>query len=785
MTLTDAAGFGLDVSSGKGFYIAGNSGADFVTVDLGGNVSAQDRAIEINQYGMGAISVTTGGQITSDDQEGIFVYTLSGTAGGVSITSNGGIMANMEGIEVDHDGIGAVSVMTGGTITSTAAEGIVVSTASATTGIVEITASGSITAQEDGIEVDHDGTGVLTITTGGIINSTAEMGVNVSSAGDTILNIGADVSTSASDKVGISITNTSSNSAHAVTLGINNATISSGGSTAIQLTTAVIDVRIIMGDGSAVGGDIGGTGVNGDLIVEFTGTADDNSFDIGNLEGSDALEKTGSGTWTLTGAPGANAPFLGSPVAMINEGRLVWGATSNPAFTSTTVADGATLEIPSTQTWAGSLALSGVLDITGNDTNLTLDTLTSSGGSVDIDVDFSNGDGDLGTPRLNITTVDGEPITVNVMAMGGFPEIPEDDEDEIITIGNLISATTAEDGDFVVGRALNEGFEFDLVYDATNSRWDIIAQATGRTIEDALFETLPAALSQLASLESYHVRLAGRQHADNMAVWGKIMGASSEFEPNSTSLATYDIENAEVEFGASFPLGINNPDIDGNFKLGANIAFGDASTDVSTSDASGKIATDSVAAGISVSWEDERAYFDGQLQYASFGNVFESDEKLADIDATSFSTSAEVGYALELARLNAAFFGSLPDLTLIPSAQLQWSRIDFKDFVANGIGVELDRGSVITGRVGVAVEKQAQGILMHGRANVIVPLDGEVGVNVGDTPLTSERNDPVLDVGIGAMYEWSDVCAISADISTQQGSEVEGYAAKVGFKYSF
>ena len=105
--------------------------------------------------------------------------------------------------------------------------------------------------------------------------------------------------------------------------------------------------------------------------------------------------------------------------------------------------------------------------------------------------------------------------------------------------------------------------------------------------------------------------------------------------------------------------------------------------------------------------------------------------------------------------------------------------------MANGIGVELDRGSVITGRVGVAVEKQAQGILMHGRANVIVPLDGEVGVNVADTPLTSERNDPVLDVGIGAMYEWSDVCAISADISTQQGSEVEGYAAKVGFKYSF
>ena len=290
---------------------------------------------------------------------------------------------------------------------------------------------------------------------------------------------------------------------------------------------------------------------------------------------------------------------------------------------------------------------------------------------------------------------------------------------------------------------------------------------------------------QLASLESYQARLAGRQYADNMAVWGKITGASSEVEPNSTSLATYDTENAKVEFGMSFPLNINNPDIDGDFVLGANVAFGDTTTDVSVPDAGGKIATDSATVGISVGWEDERAYFDGQIQYASFDNVLEADEKLADIDATSFSASAEVGYAVELAKLNAAFLGNLPDIAVIPSAQLQWSRIDFKDFTANETEVKLDRGSVINGRVGFAVEGQAQGMLLRGRTNVVMPLDGEVGVNVADAPLTSEREDPVFDIGIGAAYEWDGAYAISADISTQQGSEIEGYAAKVGFKYEF
>ena len=782
--------FGLDVSSGKGIAISTVQTTTSVTVDLNNDVSAQLETIEVDQDGTGAVTIVTDADVTSDDEEAISVSTATTTTGTVMVTANGDIMAGKDGINIDQNGTGAVNITTSGTITSTAEEGIFVSTGAATTGDVEIAANGNIMAQEDGIEVDHDGSGALTITTSGVITSTAERGIEVNSlvsSSTVTLNINADVSTSASGKSGIRVTHPSR---ELVTININNATVSSGATTAINLT-AVGGVRVVMGDGAAVGGDVGGTGVNGDLVVELTGTADDNSFDIGNLEGGDALEKTGSGTWTLTGTPGANPSFVSSSTAMISEGRLVWDTTSNPVFASTIIADGATLEIPNAQTWAGSLTLSGVLDITGSNSNLALDTLTGSGGSVDIEVDFSAGDGDLDTPRLSITTVDGDPITVNVMAMGGFPEISEDDEDGAITIGNLISATTAEDGDFIVGRALNRGFDFGLVYDAANNRWDIVAQtggmsiAAGGGIENALFETLPAALAQLASLESYHARLARRQYAGNMSVWGKIRGASSEAEPNSTSLATYDIENAEVEFGMNFPLAISNPDIDGDFTLGANVAFGDATTDVTVSNVGGEIATDSVVVGISVGWEDERAYFDGQLQYASFDNVLEADEKLADIDATAFSASAEVGYAVKLAQLNAAFLGSLPDITLIPSAQLQWSRIDFKDFMANETEVKLDRGSIISGRAGVAIEKQAQGLLLHGRANVIMPLDGEVGVNVADAPVTSEREDPVFDIGIGAAYEWNSAYAISADISTQQGSEIEGYVAKAGFKYEF
>ena len=768
-------------SGARGITITGTAGAlsnTMVTATSG--IEATNEAIRISHYGSGNVGINAA-QLTSAMNEGIFVETRS-TSGNVEITASGDIMAQTEGIEVDQNGIGTVNITTGGTITSTAEEGIFVDAGSATTGDVEITMNGSINSQKGGIRATHNGSGNLLITTSGSVDSTAGTGIyaitGTSASGNVVLDINGDIAGDNSP-VGVAVSNQGSGD---VIVGINAEIVQGSTLNSIDLNGGGTHT-IVFGENAILNGNIDVDGVTGTARLEIGGTGD-RGFDISSIPtivGDINFHKNGDDVLTITGTHASGAGFVNTH---INAGRLVWsGATFQGSDIN--VADRGAFEVTAAAVFSGNLALSGILELTGNDSSLTLDTLTGNGGSVDINVDFSNGDGDLDTPRLNVTNVDGDSIAVNIMAMGGFPEISEGDEDEAITIGNLISATTTEEGDFVVGRALNEGFNFDIVYDAANNRWDLVAQATEGSIEDALFETLPAALAQLAGLESYQARLAGRQYAGNMAVWGKITGASSEVEPNSTSLTTYDVESAEVEFGINFPLAISNPDIDGDFALGASVAFGDATTDVSILNAGGEISTDSAAIGISVGWEDERAYFDGQLQYASFDNVLEADEKLADIDATAFSASAEIGYALDLARLNAAFLGNLPDITLTPSAQLQWSRIDFKDFTANETGVKLDRGSVIDGRVGVAVEKHAQGILLHGRTNVIMPLDGEVGVIIADEPVTSEREDPVLDIGIGAAYEWDDAYAISADVSTQQGSEIEGYAAKVAFKYGF
>ena len=904
LTLRDADDFVLNTGTGNaGIEIATNALSNFVTIDFdaGGEITAGNRAVYLNHQGTGDINIDVAGSINSVFQEGILINTAARSGsidvtagnfttgddaidinhmgtGGVSVTVEGNIVATTtaqgidistttdntggvtvsagniqtadESINIDHQGSGAVMLITAADtrIISTAEEGIILTTGSAVEGVTAILngnigVSASSRAEKSGARIYNNGDGALDIditgdiyakTTGLYAHSDGSvLDINVDSRIDGLTrgiaiandaNEGTDSvvvrlgdNAVVSGFVAISLQSSRPSSETAVYLGGSvMSTDTSGGRTGTAVNfsgTGDFTRRAVIEAGRkpTISGNINSGTTTADAIIELAGAGDDTfnlETDLEPFISFDQLHKTGTGTWTLAGMHPTSKAFN---QINVNQGRFLLDidpepSSETPALNFTgdspmlSISDGATLEINEDIFTAGGVALNlaGNLHLSNTTGGINVLAINADGGSVTVDVDFGQ---ELGFARLSSTSVTtSQSIPVHINLIGTAPDVSaEEDEEEgegEAVIEQFIEIMgSADPGAFIIGDNLARApFIFELRHAAvpgasagtTVNRWSLVAMARPEaSIDEGLYETLPAALAQLASLESYHMRLAGRQYVDNMATWGKITGASSEVEPNSTSLATYDIENAKVEFGISFPLGISNPDIDGDFALGANVAFGDSTTDVSVSGAGGKITTDSVAVGVSVGYEDERAYFEGQLQYTGFDNVLESDEKLADIDATAFSASAEVGYAVKLARLNAAFLGNLPDLTLIPSAQLRWSRIDFKDFTANETEVRLDRGSVIDGRVGVAVEKQTRGMLLHGRTNVIMPLDGEVGVIIADEPVTSEREDPVLDIGIGAAYEWDDAYAISADISTQQGSEIEGYAAKVGFRYEF
>ena len=92
---------------------------------------------------------------------------------------------------------------------------------------------------------------------------------------------------------------------------------------------------------------------------------------------------------------------------------------------------------------------------------------------------------------------------------------------------------------------------------------------------------------------------------------------------------------------------------------------------------------------------------------------------------------------------------------------------------------------MLLGRAGAVAETEWQGMDAHGRVSVLVHLDGEVVTNVAGVKMASEQKNPVFDIGLGGSYSWNDGFTFSAGISTQQGSEVQGYTAHIGIRYAF
>ena len=755
--ITGDATFDLNVSGTEAFELRNGADATTIEIDLSNNndITSDFNAILISSGSTEAVTVTTNGNITSTG-------------------------ANYSAIDISNDG--EVTVTTDGTVMGGYGIRVAASSSADIASDINVTTNGSVTGGAEGMFITQGTSGAVNVMTTGTVTSNNEEAIWVvhHDMGDINITTSNTITTNAADKNAIHANHTSTGN---ITLTVNGSVVGGSSANAVNLSTASGDATIILGTDASFTRGIDVSGVMGTASLEIGGTGD-RSFDIGDLPaitGDVNFNKNGNHALTVTGTHASGAAF---EQTNINEGKLVWGGTVFRT-TSLAIADRATLEITGSSSFTGtSVALSGRLELTGNSSSITVGSLTGNG-AVDIDVDFSNGDMTFSEPRISAQSATGS-ITVNVRSMGDFPEISEEDEDGVITIGNIFQITnTASPDTFVAGRALGGGFRFELVHDDTNANvWSIVAAETGG-IEAALYESLPAALTQLASLESHHQRLQGRQHGSNGGVWAKVSSASNDFEPTSVSLATYEIKNAVAEFGIDVPFRINYPHVPDNFTVGASVAFGDATIDVAFEDDAGEIATESIKAGVSANWEYGGIYADGQLQYATFGNEIGTDMKIADETATAYSAGLEVGYGM-----------GIGSLRVIPSAQLLWTSVDFGTF-ADGAGLQvvLDDGVVLTGRTGIGVEYDWDGvlyagvpsadILLRGHADVLMPLDGKVGTKVGGIEFYSEAEDPVFNIGIGATYAWSDVVAISADLSTRQGGEVEGYAGSTGFKYKF
>jgi hypothetical protein len=374
------------------------------------SIASQDHGIEIRNKGAGTIRVNANGTITSGDV-GVFVENEHGNGSDVIINTVA-VTGDDEGIGADNYGTGVLFIKATGTITGKGDEGIdaenngtdltIITTAvtgnddgvaavNNGSGVLSLSTTGTVTGGDDaiyivnagtdttivtaavsgggdGIIVTHDGSGELNITTSGLVEGGAAnaLRLNRDQAGSFTGTINNNAGWSSTAATAVNMISGFNFTGTINTL----ADIIGGGGTAIDASNTTTDFTINQSDGTITGDILFGTGdiiynitggeVNGDIISAGTGTV---NVDLG----------TGN---TITFNKITNVEDYN-----IQSGTAIQLGDFSTAGTTTTIAQGATLQFNSVINGSGALVSHGNLAFTPGAQLIQTGTVTLENGS--------------------------------------------------------------------------------------------------------------------------------------------------------------------------------------------------------------------------------------------------------------------------------------------------------------------------------------------------------------------------------------------------------------------
>jgi VCBS repeat-containing protein len=378
--ITTSKGDALDFTASGGT----SGGGGNIVLTPTGTLSGANNGIVVTQNGIGAISLTTVGDVTGTAGDGIVLHDGATGAGNITATI-GGSVSGAVGLDVVSHGGGAVTVTNNGHITGTTSFGIHVDQDdSGATGSTHITNAGTVVGADGvaAISVQENATGSATIDNSGTIGPDA---ASVTSTTYAIVETGGAVTINNSGHIdgNISVASATFN---------NNA----GGTWTVSGSGVFGNASSIVnhGDIDLHGASISGTGLS---ITNYT-TID--SWGTASISG--AITNTGTievhnGDLSLFGS------LSGSGSVTVDAGATleVEGSVSQ---TITLAGDGAHLQID-TSTFDGSIAALSKTD--------TIDLSTIKYGLGTSAVYVANADASTGGV-LTVTDADGNHISLNL-----------------------------------------------------------------------------------------------------------------------------------------------------------------------------------------------------------------------------------------------------------------------------------------------------------------------------------------------------------------------------------
>lgn len=766
-----------------------NYGTD-LTIEAA-SVEGEDRGIYARNGGTGALSITATGTVTSQDKSGILAENL-GTGTDLTIET-AAVDGNSFGIFAQNYGSGALSITSTGHVIGREQDGISAFNYYGSTDltIVAVSAEGS----DVGIRASDNSSGALSITATGTVtgNSWGIIGSNSFNGTDLTINVN---SVSGSVAGGIIARNYGTG----ITSIITNGTVTGGGTYAAIVTRTDLGMltnitlnsgaSLTSGSGVAITNDDGdsntivrlGASVAGD--VTLGDGIDDLTFDGGDFsavtlfDGGDDSSFADGFVDRLTFAnSGAFGPVDTS--AMINWEEI---------FLSNSVLD-----------FTGDFTAPEILSLTnGSDLTITGNFIGTDGQllmDVDLETDAAS--------KLTITGTSGGTTTLSVSAGKSGPATGNDitlvtvqgggGASDFMLDGNPIGAYL-----FDLGTNGNDFFLTNASLSPETAVFEsylqILAGLNSLPDFNARFGGQGAAVSGGAPLgyASQGVELETQSVSRNNAIWARIEGTHSHLDPaQSTTGADYDVNQGKMRIGMDGQIAQADS---GLLIAGVNASYGQAHADIGAASDTGTIEATGTSVGVSLTWLGTTGFYaDAQAQYSWFSSNLDSDS-LGTLESGNDGT----GHALSL-ELGQRFENS-HGFAITPQAQLTYAQVDFESFTsAFGTAVTAEEADSLKLRTGVAFEQGYSFINDAGNGgygtvqalvNVVHEFRGDTSVAVAGTPLDSEADDWTAELGLAASFTGADgVYAIYGDalVSTGLDDFADSYVLKgaTGVKMMF
>ena len=700
-------------------------GAGGVTMGLGSATGLKE-GILIDNNGGGSISISSTGKITATGTGYSAVsLTTSGTA--VSITVNE-VEGTHYGIFARNEGASATSITVNGELKTTgtgAKAGIYAYGGQDVKGLsVKVNSSGSVAGNEHGIHLRNTGTGAnITIDTEGAVTSTgtAILAKNEASNKNIMVTISGNV-TGGEEQIAID-TDTNGGT---TTIVINSGTISAPNGHAIRNNGGVSTVTV--NSGTTIASDVNLGGGVDTLILGGgtfgTGITVDGGSD-GDPDNSIDVLQFGAGTTALSVVTASTTPFTN--------------------FEQLVIASGATATSDGAATLSGyNVVLQGTLsmqDGAANDT-LTISGNLAGGGTLSIDVNFNETEADVLTVTGNVSGS----TRIQVTQIGSSSLVASQD----IPVVRVSGSASADSFALVGGTIEVDGIDIGLTY--RNKVFYLDLSNAG------LFnlKTLAAAFP-VSVLEGFaRAPTLAQRRGDSMekarnfrrGFWFTPDSGSKDFGTLSAR-NSYDTSITGYQAGYDIP-GTQNEQ--GGWLYSVTTQWRQFETDVTSIDGTGGISSEGYGVGVTATWYGKNgSYMDLQGQYNRVGADFKGGRQGTIREDAQFNTwfaSFEFGQRYEI----------YENVSLVPQGQFSWGQFHGDSVVGKGVPVTLrfdDERSIIA-RLGLGLEYTEDEFHAYAIGDLIHDTLDEWKTSVNGAETTDQLGSLSSEIGGGFSYTVSD-----------------------------